>query len=220
MSHAHPDTDVVISSCCGENISKCKLGELYPHPYLYRNLRRNEVTSYAFDYSSTLCHNTCTFQNELHQLHYRALEVINNDNMDGVHPIKFSAAVKYQNGDIDVTWFLKALEYGNSLDPVSQLVVGMEKRKYQNKLKIEQNDETYDPSYSIPTFILMTDQYGVCHAPFATARSLLTEHGYGDIQIVVKHHPVTCYETCTANELVPLPTGIDPLSHDDFISTS
>lgn len=220
MSYAHPDTDVVISSCCGENVSKCKLGELYPHPYIYRHLRRSEVSSFAADYCSTLSQGTCSCHPDFHQLHYRALAVINNDNLDSIHPIKFAAAIKYQNGDIDVTWFLKALEYGNSLDPVSQLVVGMEKRKYENKLKLEKMSENYDPNYSIPSIILMTDQYGVCHAPFATARSLLTEHGYGDVQIIVSHHPITCYEICTANELVPLPAGIDPLSHDDFITVT
>jgi cytidine deaminase len=234
MSHAHPDTPVIIASCCGENIKKCHLGDLYPHPYQYRSMKRFEVLNYASIYSSTLSHDVALCHEQIHSLHHKALEVIQNDHLDVIHPIKFSAAVLYKNQDVEVAWFLKAFEYGNSLDPVSQLIVGMERRKYENKLRKERHaaaaagdvpDDTkhevnYDENYSIPHIILMTDQFGVCHAPFAPARSLLTEHGYQDTLVVVHHHPTVCYQTCRVHELIPAPDGIEPLSHDDFLTLS
>jgi cytidine deaminase len=226
MSHAHPDTDVVIASCCGEKVTKCKLGELYPHPYQYRVMKRYELLNYASIYSSTLSHDVSLCHEEIHSLHRKALEVVQNDALDIIHPIKFSAAVLYKNNDVEVAWFLKAMEYGNSLDPVSQLLVGMERRKQQNKKCLEQmnsednNNGVYDENYSIPHIILMTDQFGVCHAPFASARTLLNEHGYSDVLVVVHHHPTVCYQTCRVSELLPVPDGIAALSHDDFLLVS
>lgn len=226
MSHAHPDTDVIIASCCGEKIMKCKLGELYPHPYQYRSMKRYELLNYASIYSSTLSHDVTLCHEQIHSLHRSALEVISNDKLDVIHPIKFAAAVLYKNNDIEATWFLKAFEYGDSLDPVSQLVVLMEKRKHENRLKKKQQTlddgdssewSKYDENYSIPHIILMTDQFGVCHAPFAPARTLLKEHGYEDVLVVVHHHPTVCYQTCRASELLPVPEGIESLSHDDFM---
>jgi hypothetical protein len=111
---------------------------------------------------------------------------------------------------------------------VSQLLVGMERRKQENKKRFEQMNsegkelinDVYDKNYSTPHIILMTDQFGVCHAPFASARTLLNEHGYSDVLVVVHHHPTVCYQTCRVSELLPVPDGISYLSHDKFFLMS
>ena len=53
-----------------------------------------------------------------------------------------------------------------------------------------------------PKVLCMADQYGVCHAPFATARSFLTEHGYGDVSVLL-HDNDGVLHTVTAAELLP-----------------
>lgn len=217
------DTDVVLGNCLGQKINVCKLGELYPSPYVYRYLKRDQVMEYAQEYaSSSGSIGECSCNAEIHEVHRRALEVIRFDDATTLHPLQFAAGVLYENGDIEVSWMLKALEYGNTLDPVSQLVVGMERRRVETVLEATSDQENQSASAlgrerHFPKIILMTDQFGVCHAPFAMARSILSEHNYGNAQVVVSHDSDKGYLTRLASDLAPpSPAGDLPLSRDDF----
>ncbi len=59
----------------------------------------------------------------------------------------------------------KAVEYGASLDAVTQLV-----------------PQLFKPNGTRQRVLAVTlvDQFGVAHAPFAVARGFLVEHGFGD----------------------------------------
>jgi hypothetical protein len=220
LSHTSPETDVVLGGCVGEIIHSCKLGQLYPHPYVYRHLQRDEILDFATTYSASLkCQDECHCNDELHRLHCRAMSVIKYDDATTLHPLQFAAAVMYANGDIEVTWMLKALEYGNTLDPVSQLVVGMERRRVGLLSRANECDGSVpDVSSTTPKYIVMTDQFGVCHAPFAMARSILSEHKYGSVEVVVEHSTETGYLTIPAIALAPpSPSGDLPLTPEDFI---
>ncbi len=125
-------------------------------------------------------------------------------------------------------------EYGNTLDPVSQLVVGMERRRVaQLPLHPQQgitssvsggstgserdSPDLLSSSAATPVLILMTDQFGVCHAPYAQARSILTEHNYGSVLCVV-HDTFGQIATYAASALVPpTPDGDAPLTHEEFL---
>ena len=48
----------------------------------------------------------------------------------------------------------------------------------------------------------MSDQFGVLHAPFAPARALLVEHGFGDLR-VLRHDEHGELHSHTADELMP-----------------
>lgn len=221
LSHASPDTDVVLGGCDGEVINCCKLGQLYPFPYVYRYLQRDEILDFASKHSTSIkCSEECHCNPDIHRLHSLAMEAIKYDDATTLHPLQFAAAVMYMNGDIEVTWMLKALEYGNTLDPVSQLVVGMERRRVGQF----SSDSTGDngrtcASSATPKYIIMTDQFGVCHAPFAMARSILSEHNYGSVEVAVEHSVSDGgYKTIPALELAPpSPSGDLPLTREDFV---
>ena len=101
---------------------------------------------------------------------------------------------------------------------MSQLVVRMETRRVSTNFCVEVSsyDDARERTDSKPKLLLMVDQFGVCHAPFASARSLLTEHGYQDILCVV-HDSSGKLSTHKASSLVPAPSGDYPLTHDDFL---
>ena len=105
--------------------------------------------------------------------------------------------------------FSYTTEYGNTLDPITQLVVGMERRRVQALDILKSSDRV------VPKVLLQVDQFGVCHAPFAMARSILTEHGYGDVLCIV-HDTFGEVAPHEAVSLVPAPSGDYPLTHDDF----
>jgi hypothetical protein len=109
-----------------------------------------------------------------------------------------------------VAWLLPGFEYGCSVDPVSQLVHSFEKRRFSAKNKAEQ-----DRIDAQPDLLVCVDQFGVCHAPFAMARSLLTEHGYGTLRFAY-HTYSGDIVIQIAQSLLPPPSGGRLLSHDSF----
>lgn len=70
---------------------------------------------------------------------------------------------------------------------------------------------------TVPKLLIMVDQYGVAHAPFAQARALLTEHGFGHIGILVHDSISKDIVSTTAAALAPSPPGIRLLTHSDFV---
>jgi len=111
------------------------------------------------------------------------------------HPIHFGAAVIFENQCISTSHQCSALEYGCSLDAISQLAPCIQ-------------DETCDPA-----LIVQADQYGVVHAPFAPARAFLSEHGYNKCRVLV-HHTALDDATCldrwnlknvSVSEIAPTP---------------
>ena len=82
---------------------------------------------------------------------------------------------------------MKALEYGSTLDPVCQLITIMER------------SVTAD---NRPKYLMMVDQWGNIHAPFAQARAILVEHNYHDVNTFVNDSDGNVIVT-TAEDLVP-----------------
>lgn len=202
MSVARNDALVIMGNCEGSQISKCKLGDLLPFPYIYRLQKRNDIKSFAQTFSSSASQ-VSEVNPAAHRLHQAAMEKVRLDKHTDMHPLQFAAAVQFDNGDIEVAWQLKGLEYGCTLDPVVQLIHEMEKRKQLC-------------GNILPVMLVMTDQFGICHAPFAQGRALLTEYGYDDVMILVHDASGACCIT-TAVSLVP---SHSLLSHDDFDATS
>lgn len=58
-----------------------------------------------------------------------------------------------------------------------------------------------------PVLIIMIDQYGIAHAPFAQARALLSEHGYGEVKVIVHNAVSRMPEVTTITALTPQPVG-------------
>lgn len=97
------------------------------------------------------------------------MDVNNKDNRDNHHPIRYSAAILFNDKTHAVSWMKKGLEYGTTLDPVSQLAHVAESQADSIK----------------PVLLVQVDQFGICHAPFGGARAFLNEYGHGSIQVIV-----------------------------------
>mmetsp|Transcript_20258 Transcript_20258/g.30209 ORF Transcript_20258/g.30209 Transcript_20258/m.30209 type:complete len:343 (-) Transcript_20258:469-1497(-) len=148
---------------------KTTLKELYPFPSPYTRLHAPESVSLGEIYSKNILR-----MNEKEKMLFdlSVSEARSNLSHD-IHPIMFGAAVLFEDGTIATSHQLSALEYGCTLDAVSQLAS-----------RIKKNG-------SRPGLIVQTDQYGIAHAPFAPARSFLTEYGFGDCMVLLTK---TCLE--------------------------
>ena len=168
-------------------IIKTTLPELYPYPSPYTRFDAAEAASLGKKLSSESSIATqksdemsvdgrikesniytkhLTEEAKLLIQRARKAAVDGNDRLE-LHPIQYGAAVMFEDGSIKTACQRKALEYGCSLDAVTQLATYMEERK------------------GIPKLIVQTDQFGLVHTPFATARAYLSEFGFGNCGVLV-----------------------------------
>ena len=228
-SHAKPDTLIVLGNAEGSIVTRVLLSQLWPHPFQYRYKDRNNVVAFAKECAAKVA----TFPNNdnsshVHNLFSSALTMNSFDKMDALHPLRFSAALLFDDNTIETAWMLKGLEYGCTLDPVSQLVRDIERRRYcspccPGSASFSSSPTTKSTVVNIhqtglaskPVMIVMCDQFGVAHAPFAQARCLLSEHGYDYVKVLVHSSEG---ELCTVNvaELIPQPDGTRLVSCDIF----
>jgi len=220
MSHTQPEVHVVMGNATSDHIINCQLRELWPHPYLYRFADRSDVVEAAKLVSELIKDDdevVSAVGDDIRALRSHAMGVNYRDALDALHPIRFSAAVMFEDGTVETAWMLKGLEYGCTLDPVSQLVHQMEKRKLCAPCTpVGSTTNVHQAGlHCKPTLLIMCDQFGVAHAPFAQARSILYEHGYEYLRVAV-HDVGGTLHTTSVLDLVPQPTGTNLVACDDF----
>ena len=219
MSMAASDTPVVIGNGPSTTAARCRIGDLLPHPYVYRKVLRKEIISFMSGHASK-CNDAGWTESEVKVYEAARLAATCDIKVD-VHPVQLGAAIMFQDGTIEKAHVLKGLEYGCTVCPVVQLLQPSEKKKLQlcfsqeEWRKSSQDYDDVDDDGASPICIAMVDQYGVAHAPFASARALLTEHGYARLRVLVHTSDGTA-TSCRAEELTPPPPGAEMLTHDDF----
>ena len=108
--------------------------------------------------------------------------ISDRDSRTALHPLQYGAAVLFSDGSTCLAYQKKALEYGCSLDAVTQLAQAIE-------------DKGREPGAPRPVLLVQTDQFGVLHAPFATGRAYLSEHGHGHCEIAIHGEPLESSES-------------------------
>jgi cytidine deaminase len=96
--------------------------------------------------------------------HGAAVAATSRDDRDALHRMRYAAVAVDAAGAVMATAYqMKALEYGCTPCPVCQLVATVQ-------------SEGGRARRAAIAHILLVDHFGVCHAPWAAARSLLAEH--------------------------------------------
>lgn len=237
-----------MGDCSGSAIIECVLSDLWPFPFLYRLKTRSELPSHfrSWAQEKKISESTAHLKDSndivaFATLQQHATACLEMERFEEIHPLNLAAAVLFSDGTVESAWQLKALEFGCSLDPVSQLLAHIERRRavvrsvycsacYSIKPPLPSpplaayEDTTPPPVAAAaaadivtPTAILMMDQVGVCHAPFAQGRSLLAEHGYGSTRVFVHDSDGVLHVVRAADLLPPPPGAAKFLSHDDFL---
>lgn len=156
-------------------ITKTTLRQLHPYPSPYARLTAPQANEFGTTFAKRKAERkneeeiieTTVAESSVRQLMIAAQKASLNDTLTSLHPIQYGAAVLLDDGTIVSGHQKKALEYGATLDAVSQLVPLIEQ------------------SVARPVALVQVDANGIAHAPFASARAYLSEHGYGDCRILV-----------------------------------
>lgn len=94
------------------------------------------------------------------------MNVNSSRNIGVYHPLVYSCAILFSNGEVLTSVQSTCVEYGCTVDPFCKVIKQLEIEKGRNNK---------------PIAIVRVDQYGVCHALPAKDRSYLTEYDMGDI---------------------------------------
>ena len=188
MSHMSPSTVIVLGNHSGEKIISCSIASLYPMPYLYRMTRRpgidkKIVETVSIKEGKMESNNEFLENNGVKELYDYVVQYksesckadIDKDR-ENLHPVMFFAGVQFNQSHRKkkAATFIQCAEYGCSLDPISQLVPDMLTEKQTN------SDDTNNGE-----LLVMIDQANIPHAPFAAARSILSENGFKDTKVLV-----------------------------------
>lgn len=104
-----------------------------------------------------------------------------------VFPVCFAAAVCFEDGRVHSVCELKGIEYGCTVDAVSLLLPEL-LRSREEQLRA--------------VCVVQVDQHGLGHAPFAAARSLLVEHGFGHVAVCGQAEDGS-WLACSCKEALP-----------------
>ncbi|KAG7370948.1 serine/threonine protein kinase [Nitzschia inconspicua] len=148
------------------------IAELYPYPSPYTRLTAAQSLALGERYNESI--KSSDDLTGLQETTKRLLELAIIEakaNISEIHPIQFGAAAMLEDESIVTSHQSSALEYGCTLDAVSQLVPHFKDEDLR------------------PIMLVQADQFGIAHAPFAPARSFLSEHGFQDCMILLHETP-------------------------------
>jgi len=182
-----PDCPVVMVSTGDSSTTTTSLAELYPHSCLYGKVPKGELLDWGRAFRAKAGAPEVYLTPDQRRLHAQALEATAWDNKDEIHPVRLAAGVLFADGSMHFAAQAKALEYGNTLDPVSLLAPVLLQ---------------YRTRGVHPVAILQVDQHGIMHAPFAPARSFLFENDFDEAAIFV-HDPQGKVCSLRVEQLVP-----------------
>ncbi|CAM9274425.1 unnamed protein product [Sphacelaria rigidula] len=175
-------------------IDMTTVGQLYPWRNLYGLTPRGDQLRLGFvrqqasqNLSKAGVAESLGLDNATVDAYDKTQKATEDDNQDGVHPIRYAAAAVFPDGQLEITHQVKALEYGATLDPVT-LLAPVLMRRAKGGIR--------------PSCVLLVDQFGNLHAPFAQARTFLCEQGFGNTRVVV-HGADGRLVVLKAQDLVP-----------------
>ena len=212
-----PSTRIVLEGSTGKQTrAVTSLPALWPQPSVYTRLTRNEQLELAKRLERVVMAKMAEATQAGHPeatvwVAAHAAAIL--DDKSDLHPLRYGAAVAFDDGCVVSATQKKALEYSCTLDPVCQLAQAI----YDRAPRFHDTQEQVQLGQARlrrarPVLLCMADQYGVCHAPFAPARAFLAEHGCGDCRVLT-HDATGVLHILTAEELMPsLPDFAEHLS--------
>lgn len=189
-STCSPQAEIVATGADGKWVSQ-PLRNLLTLPSLYRGRSQKDATTLAADLAQKV---TAPEEESLATAYKEALTLAKEQKgQTVVYPLVFAAAVRFEDGEVAVASELKGIEYGCTVDAVSMLIPAMQRKRGQ----------------SMPLVVVQVDNFGLAHAPFAAARSLLIEHGFGEVAIAAHGEDGKWLAAMKVKESLP---------HADFLS--
>ncbi|GKY93899.1 hypothetical protein MPSEU_000356800 [Mayamaea pseudoterrestris] len=194
-----PDTVIVMQSR-DETFAPwiVKLKEMHPFPSLYSGLSAQQQVSVGQNHErlvekllAKFSIPGILFNDQVLRLVTAAHQAALADDRDVLHPIRYGAAMVVRHDD-KIGYMqapqLKALEYGSTQDAVCQLL-GLYKAhcrdfRISGNTSRDSTTNTMQPPLQVLA-IVQVDQFGIPHVPFAAARSMLVEHGFGNVQVIL-----------------------------------
>jgi len=179
------------------------LQDIYPHANAYRRVARADVAAFAEQLAARCAPVPAepSATKRLFEATLKRAQDHKETDEKQLHPVYYAAGALFQSGEVRVCTSAVAIEYPCSIDAVARLSVWLEEH-------VQNGDH--------PTTVVVCDQWGVLHAPFATGRSYLCEYGFDDVTILI--HDADSGAICTLR-CRELAGGDDDSVHIDCLGT-
>ena len=186
LSCMEPDIPIHLGNYDLNIIRKTTLRQLYPYPSIYERVTRDDLLVKGKQLAEK--HIPLNIDEKWKRLYQEVHKVADKDQFGfQIHPITYAAGIQFQNGSISVSWQKAGMEYGTTVDAVTGILNDIGKNDKDNR----------------PILLLMLDQFGLPHAPFAPARAQYYERSYSDIVVGVLDYDSGIFNETTIQELVP-----------------
>ena len=186
LSCMEPDVPIHLGNYDLNIIRKTTLRQLYPYPSIYERITRDDLLVRGKQLAEK--HIPLNLHEKWKRLYQEVQNVTCKDQFGvQIHPITYAAGIQFQNESISVSWQKAGMEYGTTVDAVTGILNDIEKNDKDNR----------------PTLLLMLDQFGLPHAPFAPARAQLYERSYSDIVVGALDYESGIFNETTIQDLVP-----------------
>lgn len=184
-STCDPDTEIVATGADGAQ-QVVPISALLPLPSVYRRRNQAEIK----ECGCLLGPKVSPPAERLQRLAYEAAVACAQEQKSQafIFPVLLAAAVVFEDGRVSEVPEMKGIEYGCTVDAVTLLLPELRRVKRQGGPKA--------------VCIVQADHRGVAHAPFASARSLLIEHGFGDL-LLGGHDDKGTWEVLVARDSLP-----------------
>jgi len=181
-----PEVEVVAACAAGEWLAQ-PLRQLLPLPSLYR---RGDQDSMKVKGARLGADAKPPVDGSLAKAYAAAVCYARRQQAQAqVFPVLFAAAVYFGDGRVKCMAELKGIEYGCTVDAVTLLLPDLLRNR--------------EAGNAPPTYVLQADQFGLAHAPFAAARSLLLEHSFGDVKVCAHDDDGKWTRVITIRESLP-----------------
>lgn len=145
---------------------------LYPYPNAYRHIARHEVAAFAEALAKRCAHVQAGPEatRRLFEVTWEAARLVPVEGR--AHPVCYAAGVLFRSGEIRAcpSALLSGSAVVDSIDPVARLSACLEEH-------VRRGD--------FPQTLVITDQWGVLHAPAAVGRRFLEVHGFSSVSLLV-----------------------------------
>lgn len=191
------ETRIVLQSADEESLPEIHtLDELYPYPSIFEGKSVAEQLVISESQSRSIPDKLKRLKipristKLLIEVYQAAKQAAQRDHAPILHPIGFGAAIGCLVDDkvlIQNATQRKAIEYGSTLDAVTQLAPSI-----------------LDPKESSSVAVVMqVDHFGTIHGPFASARAMLVEHGLEETLCLCTSNDGDDLVAVPAKELAP-----------------
>lgn len=163
------NTSIVLGSCDLSEVKKHPISYYYPHPFVFARLSRKQTFEAQKNFKFTSVEDS-NVDEKAKKCYKLSLEKSKVKYIESNDQLSCVSCALFSDGSFSIAFEKRSLEYGTSLDAITQLAEAIETKTKTKDIFLE--------------YICQVDPFGFAHAPYASGRAFLHEYGHGQCNVI------------------------------------